>query len=76
MNRVQQVGISINPASYSCSPHVDFYHENYGLKQTDFPNAYATNYCGISLPFFNGMTKAKQPFVIEQVAGKIALCAA
>ena len=76
MNRVQQVGISINPDSYSRSPHVDFYRGNYGLKPTDFPNAYAANYCGISLLLFNGMTKAKQPFVIEQIAGKIALCVA
>ena len=71
MDRLQQVGISTRPATHAVHM-LTFYRDKYGLKPTDFPNAYAANDCSISLPLFHGMTEAEQSFVIEQVAGNIA----
>ena len=70
MDRLQQVGISTRPATHAVHM-LTFYREKYGLKPTDFPNAYAANDCSISLPLFHGMTEAEQSFVIEQVTGNI-----
>ena len=71
MDRLQQVGISTRPATHAVHM-LTFYRDKYGLKPTDFPNAYAANDCSISLPLFHGMTESEQSFVIEQVAGSIA----
>ena len=71
MDRLQQVGISTRPATHAVHM-LTFYRDKYGLKPTDFPNAYAANDCSISLPFFHGMTEAEQFFVIKHVAGNIA----
>lgn len=68
MDRLQQVGISTRPATHAVHM-LTFYRDKYGLKPTDFPNAYAANDCSISLPLFHGMTEAEQAFVIEQVLG-------
>ncbi len=70
MDRLQQVGISTRPATHAVHM-LTFYREKYGLKPTDFPNAYAANDCSISLPLFHGMTEAEQSFVIEKVTGNI-----
>jgi dTDP-4-amino-4,6-dideoxygalactose transaminase len=70
MDRLQKVGISTRPATHAVHM-LTFYRDKYGLRPTDFPNAYAANDCSISLPLFNGMTEAEQSFVIEQVAGNI-----
>ena len=70
MDRLQQVGISTRPATHAVHM-LTFYRDKYGLKPTDFPNAYAANDCSISLPLFHGMTEAEQSFVMEQVAGNI-----
>ena len=71
MDRLQQVGISTRPATHAVHM-LNFFRNKYGLKPTDFPNAYAANDCSISLPLFHGMTEAEQSFVIEQVSGYIA----
>ena len=70
MDRLQQVGISTRPATHAVHM-LTFYRDKYGLKPTDFPNAYAANDCSISLPLFHGMTESEQSFVIEQVTGNI-----
>ena len=71
MDQLQQVGISTRPATHAVHM-LTFYRDKYGLKPTDFPNAYAANDCSISLPLFHGMTEAEQSFVIKHVAGNIA----
>lgn len=68
MDRLQNMGISTRPATHAVHM-LTFYREKYGLKPSDFPNAYAANDCSISLPLFHGMTEAEQAFVIEQVLG-------
>jgi perosamine synthetase len=68
MDRLQQVGISTRPATHAVHM-LTFYREKYGLKPSDFANAYAANDCSISLPLFHGMTESEQAFVIEQVLG-------
>jgi len=71
MDRLQQVGISTRPSTHAVHM-LTFYRDKYGLKPTDFPNAYAANDCSISLPLFHGMTHDEQSFVMKQVAGRIA----
>ena len=71
MDRLQQLGISTRPSTHAVHM-LTFYRDKYGLKPTDFPNAYSANDCSISLPLFHGMTESEQSFVIEQVAESIA----
>jgi perosamine synthetase len=66
MDRLQQVGISTRPATHAVHM-LTFYREKYGLKPSDYPNAYAANDCSISLPLFHGMTDEEQNFVILNV---------
>jgi dTDP-4-amino-4,6-dideoxygalactose transaminase len=71
MDKLQQAGISTRPATHAVHM-LSFYREKYHLKPSDFPNAWASNDCSISLPLFHGMTEDEQNFVIEQVRGRIA----
>ena len=66
MDRLQQAGISTRPATHAVHM-LSFYREKYGLKSSDFPNAWAANDCSISLPIFHGMTEAEQQYVIKNV---------
>jgi perosamine synthetase len=66
MDRLQQAGISTRPATHAVHM-LTFYREKYGLKPSDFPNAYAANDCSISLPLFHGMSADEQAFVIWRV---------
>lgn len=66
MEDLQQAGISTRPATHAVHM-LSFYAEKYGLKPTDFPNAYAANNCSISLPLFHGMTIDEQQHVIKKV---------
>ena len=66
MDRLQKAGISTRPATHAVHM-LSFYKEKYSLKPSDFPNAWASNDCSISLPLFHGMNVAEQDFVIQQV---------
>jgi perosamine synthetase len=66
MDKLQQSGISTRPATHAVHM-LQFYREKYGLRPSDFPNAWAANDCSISLPLFHGMSEAEQQYVIEQV---------
>jgi perosamine synthetase len=68
MDQLQKAGISTRPATHAVHM-LTFYRDKYGLKPSDFPNAFAANDCSISLPLFHGMTNAEQDYVIEQVVG-------
>lgn len=69
MDQLQQAGISTRPATHAVHM-LSFYHQKYGLKPEDYPNAFAANDCSISLPLFHGMTEAEQDFVITMVWAK------
>lgn len=66
MDKLQKVGISTRPATHAVHM-LTFYREKYKLNPLDFPNAYASNDCSISLPLFHGMTVEEQEYVIEHV---------
>jgi dTDP-4-amino-4,6-dideoxygalactose transaminase len=66
MDKLQKVGISTRPATHAVHM-LSFYKDKYKLNPQDFPNAYASNDCSISLPLFHGMTVEEQNYVIEQV---------
>ncbi|MBF0613178.1 MAG: DegT/DnrJ/EryC1/StrS family aminotransferase [Magnetococcales bacterium] len=66
MDRLQQAGISTRPATHAVHM-LSFYREKYGLKQEDFPNAWAANDCSISLPLFHGMTNEEQNYIIQTI---------
>ncbi len=66
MDQLQNSGVSTRPATHAVHM-LGYYREKYGLKATDYPNAYAANHCSISLPLFQGMSEAEQSFVIRRV---------
>jgi dTDP-4-amino-4,6-dideoxygalactose transaminase len=66
MDRLQKAGISTRPATHAVHM-LSFYQRKYGLKPTDYPNAFAANDCSISFPLFHGMTPEEQELVIKTV---------
>lgn len=66
MEALQQVGISTRPATHAVHM-LSYYKNKYDIRPTDFPNAYISNDCSISLPLFHGMSEAEQGYVIDSV---------
>jgi dTDP-4-amino-4,6-dideoxygalactose transaminase len=66
MEALQQVGISTRPATHAVHM-LSYYKNKYDIHPTDFPNAYISNECSISLPLFHGMSEAEQSYVIDSV---------
>ena len=66
MEALQQVGISTRPATHAVHM-LSYYKNKYDIRPTDFPNAYISNDCSISLPLFHGMSEAEQDYVIDSV---------
>jgi len=66
MEALQQVGISTRPATHAVHM-LSYYKTKYDIRPTDFPNAYISNECSISLPLFHGMSEAEQSYVIDSV---------
>ena len=66
MEELQNVGISTRPATHAVHM-LSYYKNKYDIRPTDFPNAYVSNDCSISLPLFHGMSEAEQGYVIESV---------
>ena len=66
MDKLQQDGVSTRPATHAVHM-LSYYKDKYGIKPTDFPNAYAADHCSLSLPLFHGMKEDEQDFVIDKV---------
>ena len=66
MEALQQVGISTRPGTHAVHM-LSYYKNKYNTLPTDFPNAYISNDCSISLPLFHGMTEAEQTYIIDCV---------
>jgi len=66
MEALQQEGISTRPATHAVHM-LSYYKNKYDTRPTDFPNAYISNDCSISLPLFHGMSEAEQTYVIDCV---------
>jgi len=59
--------IFLLPTAYAVDK-IKNYQKNNLLKPKDFPNAWTTNDCSISMPLFHGIKDSDKDFVIEQVA--------
>ena len=66
MDKLQKDGVSTRPATHAVHM-LSYYKDKYGIKPTDFPNAYAADHCSLSLPLFHGMKEDEQDFVIDKV---------
>ena len=66
MESLQQMGISTRPATHAVHM-LAYYQKKYDLAPADFPNAYISNDCSISLPLFHGMSEPEQTYVIDCV---------
>ena len=66
MEALQQLGISTRPATHAVHM-LSYYKNKYDIHPTDFPSAYISNDCSISLPLFHGMSEAEQSYVIDIV---------
>jgi perosamine synthetase len=66
MEDLQQMGISTRPATHAVHM-LSYYKSKYNIRPTDFPNAYISNDCSISLPLFHGMSEPEQAYVIDCV---------
>ena len=59
-------GIGTRPVTHAMHT-LSYFKEKYNLKSEDFPNAWAANICGFSLPIFPGLSEEDQKIVIEVV---------
>jgi len=59
-------GISTRPGTHAVH-NLEYYAKKYGIKSTDFPNAYIADQCSISLPVFPGLTTEEINYIIEKV---------
>lgn len=59
-------GISTRPGTHAVHA-LEYYAKKYGIKNTDFPNAYIADRCSISLPVFPGLTAKEIKFIIEKI---------
>ena len=69
MDELQNEGISTRPATHAVHM-LSYYKNKYNLSPEKFPHAFAANDCTISLPFFHGMKKDEQDFVISKIIKK------
>ncbi len=59
-------GIGTRPVTHAMHT-LSYFKEKYSLKSEDFPNAWAANVCGFSLPIFPDLSEEEQKIVIEVV---------
>lgn len=59
-------GISTRPGTHAVHA-LEYYSKKYGIKNTDFPNAYIADLCSISLPVFPGLTAEEINYIIEKI---------
>jgi dTDP-4-amino-4,6-dideoxygalactose transaminase len=49
-------------------PHLPYYAEKYGIKPSDFPNAYMAERLSLTLPLYADMTPDESETVVNQLA--------
>lgn len=71
MARLEAAGISVRQGTHAVHT-LGFYRNKYGLKDTDFPNAFKADRLSITLPLYAGMTDDEQGYVLDhlQTIGK------
>jgi dTDP-4-amino-4,6-dideoxygalactose transaminase len=66
IEHLRNLGIGAGIGTYSI-PHLKFYSQKYSFRDLDFPNSYSAYRNLISLPLYEGITKADQKNVIEAI---------
>lgn len=64
MEILQSKGISTRPGTHAVH-NLSFYKKTFGLKPSDFPNAYACDQQTLAIPLFNKMVKEDFDYVIQ-----------
>lgn len=67
MDDLADAGIGTRPPTHAIHT-LSYYKEKYQIKETDFPNAWAANMCGFSIPIFPGLSEEDQNYVIQSVS--------
>lgn len=71
MTDLQQHGVATRQGTHAVTG-LGFYCTNYGIRPTDYPNAYAAERLSLALPLYPQMTEAEQDYVIAQVTHAVA----
>ena len=66
MDILAAAGVGSRPPTHAIHT-LSYYKEKYQIKETDFPNAWAANICGFSIPIFPGLTVDDQEYVIQSI---------
>lgn len=66
MKDLETNGISVRQGTHAVHT-LGFYRKKYGLKDGNFPNAFAADRLSITLPLYAGMTDDEQGFVVEKL---------
>ena len=67
MDDLADAGIGTRPPTHAIHT-LSYYKEKYQIKEADFPNAWAANMCGFSIPIFPGLSEEDQNYVIQSVS--------
>ncbi len=67
MEVLQTNGISTRPATHALHM-LKYYKNKYKFKPSDFPNAWASYHCTISLPLYNGLLRKEQNYIINHLS--------
>ncbi len=59
-------GISTRPGTHAVHA-LEYYARKYGIKNTDYLNAYIADQCSISLPVFPALTEEEINYIIEKI---------
>ena len=66
MENLAEEGIGTRPVTHAIHM-LSYFKEKYNINSEDFPNAWAANACGFSLPIFPDLSEEDQRVVIEVV---------
>lgn len=66
MMKLEEVGIATRQGTHAVILQ-DYYANKYGIRSTDFPNAYLADHLSLTLPLYPQMTKDEQNFVCENI---------
>jgi perosamine synthetase len=66
MEILQSKGISTRPGTHAVH-NLSFYKKKFGLKSSDFPNAYSCDQQTLAIPLFNKMVKEDFDYVIQAI---------
>lgn len=68
MDSFEAAGVATRPGTHAVHA-LGFYREKYGIRPSDFPNAWIADRLTLALPLFAQLTEEEQQFVLEQLVG-------